>query len=323
MLRILLLCEFAWNHPRAGGEENYVYEVFSRIATLGHHVTWICKSVPPSEEATPMRILGIDGPIPWRVAAPMMLERLMAKGPNAFHIAIDCRMRDGGKVLRGASFPSLPLHLKPLNSLALKRLDTYGHGIVTDGLTWNLFRAVHGEVGVFAPYACSPTGAARVGKREHILLIDGRPRLAKSIRTALSRVGITLPLVRWPTIPRGATTGPWGDEIARLQAFSDAAVACIGEGFDTEAALALKSGTPCLMEATSRPRFAIPDGLEMVYRIERLPELAETIKGLLHDEVASQRVRRQLTSHVPATSWDDTTNSVLEYLQRYCGQPPE
>ena len=115
MKKVLILCAREWAHPKAGLVENYLFEVFSRIAVRGHRVAWVSGQGQIGSHAGRPRIEFMEGiqvahlgagPL-YRPFVRMMLARVGKEGifGRKFDVMIDCvtgrpmRIHEAARVL--------------------------------------------------------------------------------------------------------------------------------------------------------------------------------------------------------------------------------
>ena len=127
MLRILLLHSRDWLNPLAGPNEDYLHQVFKRIANRGHYVAWVAATSRGDSGHHPKSVQIIDGiqlarigrPVLYRLLTGMLLPRLRhsAAFPSDFDAVVEAITGKPLSLADKIDWPVFPLVFRLSRSL--------------------------------------------------------------------------------------------------------------------------------------------------------------------------------------------------------------
>lgn len=332
MNRFLVLCPRDWLDPQAGKEEEYVHEIFTRIASRGHYVAWLAhrplrlrrgECLPRVKIVDGIQIARLGARRFYRSMAKLFLARLVKTGKMGkdFTIIVDCVTDQPLPIADYTGVPVVPIIFNLRGGLRASD-DLPGPLIAASTRARDQLRGA----GVPANYVVSaPFGvcSSRYRPREdtaglpRLAALSHRPRhvlralrmLAKKApRPGVDLIGCRPPLRRYPDLRHY----PCLDENTRDRAYREAALAYCGKGLEHEALKLSACGVPVICPATPEGREYVYDGKTgFLYTPGSTRELAGRLHQLLEDDALRERLGAQGRRMAEARSWDRTASLVL------------
>lgn len=336
MKKLLVFCYRDWLNPKSGAVERYVYEVFSRIAGVGHYVAWVCHDSPfrgfrkdkrpEIENLDGIQLVRVRVPLSYRMMVRLFLSRLSAtaKAPGKFDVAVDCIT---GHPLPIADYTDIPVVPLVFSLSRRARVSAAPPGPViaaTDRAASRLRRAgVPGKEIVRAPYGvdtalCAPVQEER--DPSHFVALDRRPRLLLRALRLLRKDGLatSVDLVgsRSPCRDEGVTHHRRIDEAHRLALYRKASFAYCGAGAEWQALALGACGVPVVSPATLDGNEFVKNGeTGLLFPPGNKAQLADRLRRLAKDEVLRGRLGRRALAHAQSATWDQTTSLVLATIE--------
>lgn len=320
MSRILLCCLRDWRHPFAGPVESYVYNVFSRIAAQGSHVTWACGSglLARLGRERPLQMETVDGiqvaPLAprllYRRAAAMLSSRLAAKIPEAVQLdaLVDCICGTPLPLEPSSHFPIIPI----VFDLDKKQRahDTPPGPIIAPSARMRrrlIDAGVRSKFIVSAFTGCDTDffvpGAARAFGPTVVAVGRG----ARSLQTLLRRNQPGLAVDR---LPANATPED------RRAAYQTAWLGYCGPGSELEALTMAACGLPVICWQSDSALECVEDG-RTGFLLDRRDRqgLLMRIQQLMTDEPLRQELSGQAREYAEGRSWQRTASLVLATIE--------
>ncbi|HEO71907.1 MAG TPA: hypothetical protein ENN80_11645 [Candidatus Hydrogenedentes bacterium] len=349
MKRMLVFCSRDGPSSKAGSVEQYVYQVFSRIAAEGHHVVWVAPRAGRRKSHSVEFVKGIQivrlGPRPlYRPLARMLVARFVKSGKfgDQFDAVIDCVI---GKPLPLAAdmesasdkeevLPEVVPLVFDLDRRMCASDDPPGPVIAASKSAREvLMRAGFPErLIVQAAYgvdvdALETSNQAVLAPGQHIAVVG---KWTRGLFWALRRlaqdgdpVPVRLPHTseRRPRVPR--RLAPFVTSCANPEeAYAAARFGYCAEGAEAEALVLGVFGVPAVCPATEAGAEYVIDGeTGLLYPPGDKRTLAERFRLLLKDDVLCARLAAGAYAHAQQRTWKRTAGLVLATIENL-GRPP-
>ena len=337
MKRILVLCQRDWLNPRAGLIENYVRELFSRIARAGHHVAVISQNFPvlslgktrrPSvERLDHIQVARLGVPPLYRLMLGLLLSRArkMGKLVGHFDAVIDCVNGRPFPVSDYIDMPVVPLVFKLDRGIKASK-DVPGPVIAPtlqarDDLTRAGFPAGHI---VQAPYAVD-SGLFSPGREQAavctLIAEDVRPSCLLGALKRLKKHGITLRVdLIGSSRPRrsrgGITIHRETDDRQRVALYRRAWLGYCGAGREWMVLPMGACGLSVVCPATTLGKeFVEDEETGLLFNPGDKVHLCRQLARLTEDERLRRRLSAQARDRAEGLSWDTSANLVLAAIE--------
>ncbi len=339
MLRILVLCARDWQHPRAGGVERYVYEVFRRIAGEGNYVAWLCQNhggIPfvgrqpeTLEQVDGIQIARLGHRALYRAMTGLFFSRMTKPGSvlRQFDVVIDCVTGRPFPVAKYTATPVVPIVFRLSPGLYASN-DAPGPVIAPTELAGLELRSagVPRRHIVRAPFGAGPTAD------EAPVTGDDTPSIAAFVNTTQPFAKAMARLARRDSRPSAVVYGPVRRPGGRIQLRAPGSVtefpasgmdlpriAYCGEGCEWRALDFAGAGIPVLCPDTDLGREFVRHGeTGLLHRSRDAADLAERLQSLLRDETLRHRLGRQAMAESHETTWDRSASLVLAAIENLC-----
>jgi glycosyltransferase involved in cell wall biosynthesis len=334
MKRILVFCLYDWLDPRAGATEHYVHEVFTRIASRGHLVTWVARKPFGAGGRQRPRLEAIDGIQVARLGMArfygrmmeLFLSRLVKTGRMAenFNAIVDCVTWTPLPVAKHTDLPVVPLVFNLSGKLRAAE-DLPGPLIAVNERVHGQLRDAGVPPGfiVRAPYAVDAR-QYRPGDQPHeavrLVAMDHHPgrvyRALKAFRKDSSPPEVDFIGGHLMFPRRGWHAWPNLDDSQRMRLYQAAAAGYCGEGFEHEALGLAACGAPAICPATLPGREYVRDGeTGLLHEPGNTRQLADCLQHLMRDADLRRRLGAQACAEAQDRSWDKTAGLILATLE--------
>lgn len=323
MLRIALFHSRDWLHPKAGAVEDYLHQVFRRIALQGHYVAWVAAGTGrPAQVADGIQRVGAGPPALYGITAGMLLSRLRTRpgGTPQFDVVVeavtgkplalggvtDCPVVPVVFHLARRTQPSTDPPGPVIVPTEAARRDLARRGVPEAFLVRALFGVASQEITPVRAWDTPPHGVAVMARRQEALL-------HRALHEANKRV--PMPPVQclggrqwWPR-------RTFRERIDR-ELCCQARFACLFEGAEREALAFAAAGVPVVCPATQEAAEYIVDGeTGLLYPPGDIRALGERLAALWRDERARSALGRGARAWAESRDWDHTARRVLAVIE--------
>ena len=332
MKGILVFSRRDWLHPKAGPIEDYVHQVFSRIAAQGNYVAVVCQRHPllrprrpQTERVDEIQIARLGSPLLHGVLVGMFLSRLGREEglTSRLDVAVDCV---SGKPLPVAAHVDVPVVPVVFNLARRVRVSDTPPGpmvAATEQARDQLQRRGLSEnFVVYAPYGVD-TALFRPSPESTpsptLVALENAPACLRKALAILAREGINIQAevrgrhAHW--FHRGAVAH---EERPRERAalYAHAWLGYCGPGHEGCALEMGAAGLPVIGPATDAGRAAIEEGATgLRFAPGNAEQLAACLRRLLKDEMLRRRLSVAGREHAEGLSWDRTASLVLATIE--------
>lgn len=334
MRKILLFCKYDWLDRRAGPIEQYIYEVFRRIAGEGNLVTWVAHRPLARETRRRPRIENVEnvqmvrlGYAPfYRFMMGLFLSRLAVTGKIAqqYDVIVDCVAGKPLEIDKHTQLPVLPIvfhldrGLRAIEDLAgpLIAVNERACGELCDsGVPPKAI--VRAAFGVDMPRFCGETPET---PKQRMVVAAENTRLARRAAGLLRAEGIKPELIQLPrrALGRGPDwrVPPLAGEPIRAENYRGAALGICGEGFERESLSMAARGITAVCPATILGQeYVRHDETGLLYEPGNAGQLAACMKRLLTEDGLLDRLSANAREDAQNRSWEKTARLVLATLE--------